>query len=79
MIEGIDSLTSKLNMLATKVIEENAVKVCSNGIKIVQASAKLNCPVNDGELRQSIKTAVRKTDTGAIAECYTNKEHGIYV
>lgn len=49
---------------------------------VVQASAKLNCPVKEnggGELRNSIQTSASVLGGMVTAETFTNKEHAGYV
>lgn len=78
-IEGIKGLDRKLNKLMGPVIEQHMEKAVGNQIKMVQAEAKLGCPVNDGELRNSIRTKVEKRDDYIMGTCYTNKEYGPFV
>ena len=49
-------------------------KAASESIKLVQARAKRNCPVNHGELRDSIYTELEWIADTVTAICYTNKE-----
>ena len=75
MIDGADELKRKLNELAAV----NAAGAVAMGIEKVKAGAKLRCPVNDGELRQSIMSDVYLERDRAIGECYTNKSYAGYV
>lgn len=78
MINGLDELCTKLGRLSA-VSQDMGVKAARRAIKYVQANAKMNCPVNEGELRNSIRTRTYKAEDGATAVCYTNKEYAEYV
>lgn len=77
-IQGLDKLMKKYGTLQT-VADQSVKKAVAQSIKTVQASAVLLCPVNDGELRQSIRTKVGIQDDKVVGSVYTNKEHGAYV
>lgn len=79
MIKGTKSLNNKLNKLADVVAKENIGRATGNAMKIVQAEAKLLCPVNNGELRNSIHTMVEESPDKTVGICYTNKAYGIFV
>lgn len=78
-IEGLDSLNRKLGALADRVIEQEMEKAVGRQTKMVQGKAKLLCPVNDGELRNSIKTMVERREDRITGIVYTNKKHAPYV
>lgn len=78
-IKGLDNLMKKYNSMTGNVTGPGLEKAVGASIKMVQGEAKLLCPVNDGELRQSIKTAVYSQDEKVIGAAYTNKKHGPYV
>lgn len=48
------------------------------GISFVQEAAKSNCPVGDGELRQSIYTDIEDADI-VRGTCFPTAAHGPYV
>lgn len=78
---GADSLIAKCRKLASKQVGDDIVRravlnACKN---VVQAEAKLRAPVNDGELRNSIKVRVKMEGDRAIGEVFTNSDHGSYV
>lgn len=77
MINGMKSLMERIGQYE-KVSLQQAV---GKSIGHVQAAAKENCPVNDGELRSSIFTMVEAESGGwsAIGTCYTNKEYATFV
>lgn len=78
-IEGADSLFRKLNNLEA-VFQSGAVAgAVQRGCMVVQAEAKLLCPVDSGELRNSISTKVDVSNNGVIGKVYTNKEYAPYV
>ncbi|MTK08447.1 MAG: HK97 gp10 family phage protein [Hungatella sp.] len=78
-IKGLDSLMKKYNNMTGNVTGPGLEKAVGASIKMVQGEAKLLCPVNDGELRESIKTSVYSQDEKVIGAAYTNKKHGPYV
>lgn len=75
MIKGAKELDRKLAMLGDISIRTGV----SKGIQHVQGVAKENCPVNDGELKNSILTSVQEQGDSTIGSCYTNKSYGPYV
>ena len=71
-IKGLDNLLGKLDTIQKEqCIQRALTKSCL----IVEAQAKVNCPVDDGQLRQSIGSEV-KGNIGAIG---TNVEYAPYV
>ena len=71
-IEGLDSLVLKLDQLGS---EANIQKFLRKAGAMVEKDAKRNCPVDTGNLRQSITYEV-VDDTCAIG---TNVEYAPYV
>ena len=63
MILGALELEKKLRALSEMALRQGIEK----GISLVQEDAKANCPVYDGELRESIFTEVENKD-GKIRE-----------
>ncbi len=83
-LEGLEHLLIKLNSLSGTVIDNNLPQILDHVNKgIVQAAAKLECPVRGtgggGELRNSIKTTMERRDSKVIAITYTNKQYAAYV
>lgn len=77
-IQNMDRLMAKLNNLETQsyvALKQGVWKAAER----VRAEAVLLCPVNHGELRQSIKSSVRTLDGRIIGTIYTNKEYARYV
>lgn len=72
MIEGLDSLNFKLSLLADPAMAEKFLKKAG---AMVEKDAKRNCPVDTGNLRQSITYEV-VGDTCAVG---TNVEYAPYV
>lgn len=62
-----------------KTAAVNMYDAVSKSIKTVQAEAKTRCPVNDGELRGSIYTAIETGSEKIVGICYTNKKYAPYV
>ena len=74
-IEGLDELQEKLKTLAGGA-NENLKQGLLHGGELVRAEAQANCPVDTGDLRESI--TVEQAD-GTAVTVGTNKEYGIYV
>ena len=75
MILGALELEKKLRALSEMELRQGIEK----GISFVQEDAKANCPVYDGELRESIFTEVEKREDLIRGTCYTNKRYAPYV
>ena len=71
-IKGLDKLLGKLDTIQK---EECIQRALTKSCLMVEAQAKVNCPVDDGQLRQSIGSEV-KGNIGAIG---TNVEYAPYV
>lgn len=78
-INGLDKLMKKYGQLGQQAAGKAMEQAVGASAKLVQGEAKLLCPVNDGELRQSIRTDVEIRDDYVIGSVYTNKKHGPYV
>lgn len=78
-IDGLDKLLAKLNTMPTQIMNEGLEKGVKAACNLVKAEAKLLCPVDKGELRQSIKSSVEKNNTEIIGTVYTNKSYAPYV
>lgn len=76
-VKGADSLNRKLNALQNPT--EAVEKAMRKEIRRVRNAAVMLCPVNHGELRQSIKTDVFQEGKNVIGTCYTNNEYAAYV
>jgi len=59
--------------------EVDLSRCIGKGISFVQESAKANCPVGEGELRDSIYTAVEAKGGNVQGICFTNKKQGSFV
>ena len=71
-IEGLENLINKLDDIEkAEYIQRALTKSCL----MVEAQAKVNCPVDDGQLRQSIGSEVK----GNIGVIGTNVEYAPYV
>ena len=78
-IEGVDNLMNRLNDL-DNLFQSGAIeRAVQRGCMTVQAEAKLLCPVDTGELRNSIMTKVEASGDRVIGKVYTNKEYAPYV
>lgn len=78
-VKGTESLLKKLKTMNEAMQGKIVSKAIAKGCKIVQANAKLLCPVDKGELRNSIMTKVEDTDTRITGKVYTNKKYASYV
>lgn len=77
-VKGIDSLMKKLTELggnANKVLETSIAKQT----KLVQGEAKELCPVDTGDLRQSIVTDIKTGQSKVTGKISTNNEYASYV
>lgn len=78
-IEGVDSLHQRLDNLDAIFRSRDIERAVQRGCMTVQAEAKLLCPVDSGELRNSIMTKVETSNNSVIGKVYTNKEYASYV
>ena len=72
-IKGLDRLFKKLDAAASDAVISKALMNLGGRI---QATAKENCPVDTGQLRDSIIVQSPTPDTVTVG---TNVEHGIFV
>lgn len=54
-------------------------KGVEKGISYVQSAAKLGCPSNTGELRNSIMTSIETEGEAVAGVCWSASEYGMYV
>lgn len=78
-IEGVDNLNRRLDDLDTIFQSRTIERAVQRGCMTVQAAAKRLCPVDSGELRNSIMTKVEVSNNNVIGKVYTNKEYAPYV
>lgn len=78
-IQGLDKLMRKYGELGTRIVNESMENAVNASTKTVQASAKLLCPVNHGELKRNIRTMVQRQDDKTIGVVYNNVPHAMYV
>lgn len=77
-MKGLDELLTTLSGLGGN-IKTSCKKGLERGAKKIQKNAKLLTPVDEGHLRNSIKTKSEITQDGANAQVYTNMEYASYV
>ena len=77
-IKNIDKLAKKLALLGGNV-EETFKRSINNQCRKIQAEAKLLCPGDTGDLRESIKKRVQVANGHVEGIVYTNKEYAAYV
>ena len=79
-VKGTKELLRKLNSISSKAVGVKIIKnAVAKGCHTVQGAAKLLCPVDTGELRNSIVTKVEEKSDRVIGKVYTNKEYAPYV
>ena len=71
-INGLSGLIKKLNKLSNASVRDSLEKSCL----LVETDAKKLCPVDDGQLRQSITSELINNNNGAVG---TNVEYAPYV
>jgi HK97 gp10 family phage protein len=74
-VEGLDRLLKKLDKLGGS-IEQSTQKALLKGGAMFESDAKERCPVDTGELRESIHTEAKDAQTVTVG---TSCEHGVYV
>jgi HK97 gp10 family phage protein len=77
-IKGLDELLATLSGLGGD-IRQACYKGIIRGAKTIQKNAKLLCPVDTGQLRNSIKTRGEIKQDIIKAQVYTNSGHSAYV
>ncbi|MDU5106529.1 MULTISPECIES: HK97-gp10 family putative phage morphogenesis protein [unclassified Clostridium] len=77
-VVGLDSLLKKLNKLGGN-IDEVLTQSIGEQTKLVQGDAKDLCPVDMGDLRNSIKGNVKKYNGRIVGVVSTNSDHAAYV
>lgn len=75
MIIGTLDLNKRFDKLSGVDMESGIRK----GISLVQESAKDNCPIHDGGLRDKIYTEVEENDQVVRGICWPAVEYGMYV
>lgn len=60
-------------------IDSDIKKTMGEAVALVQAAARDNCPVNDGELRQSIAVDIEEEPNKLIGVVFTPKKYAFYV
>jgi len=75
VIIGKESLDRRFEKMSEIDLKQGMAKAIIH----VQTAAKYNCPVHDGELRNSIYTDIQGEGDPVEGICFTNKSHGPYV
>lgn len=76
-VKGLDELLATLSGLGGD-IKQSSLKGGRRGMKKVQKNAKLLCPVETGQLRNSIKEDGEINGDEINCKVYTNSDHAIY-
>lgn len=77
-VVGLDKLLKKLNKLGGNV-EETLYKSIQQQGEFIKGEAKLLCPVDTGDLRQSINKKITKAEGKIVGIIYTNSQYAGYV
>lgn len=77
-IQGLDSLIRKLNQLGGNA-DDCMYRGIGKSMTVIEGDAKDLCPVDKGELRDSIHSDTKKVPQGVKGTCGTNKEYAAYV
>ena len=77
-VVGLESLLNKLNKLGGNV-EETLYNSIAKQTKFIQGEAKELCPVDTGDLRNSIKANTIKNKNEIVGKVHTNMRHSLYV
>lgn len=74
-MDGSRELEDKLKAMS----EFNLRQAVANAIKTVQLAAVSKCPIDTGELRQSIHADITEQEGTVIGTCWTNKAYAPYI
>lgn len=74
---GVDKLTAKLSRMEAELA--NNETTLGNAAEIIRAGCVMECPTNDGELRNSIHTRVDSKGKNKEGVVYTQKKYAQYV
>ncbi len=77
-IEGLDSVIAALEGAVGNLIPASA-KGLEQGLDVVAREAKKSCPVDTGELRNSIRAQVDEYATFVTGEVGSHKDYAVYV
>lgn len=77
-IIGVETLLKRLNSLGGNVEETLYISI-SKQTMLVQGEAKELCPIDTGDLRNSIKTNTKKNKNKIVGSIHTNSDHAAYV
>lgn len=77
-VQNVDKLLRKLKRMDMDV-NDTLAPIMAKQAKFVQGDAKDLCPVDQGQLRNSIRTTTRKSKYKVTALVHTNTEYAAYV
>lgn len=78
-IQGLDDVLAMLENLEAESIIKAARKGLQDGLQDIRSEAQMLCPVDTGQLRNSIKTRTKIKGGELVGEVYTAAEHARYV
>ena len=76
-VNGLDDLITKLTKLSN--VDDELLDICEREVKMIENEAKTLCPVDTGNLRNSISSQVEKTADGVLGVVFTNSEYAQYI
>lgn len=77
-VQNVDKLLRKLKRMDMDV-NDTLAPIMAKQAKFLQGEAKDLCPVDQGQLRNSIRTTTRKSKYKVTALVHTNSEYAAYV
>ncbi len=77
--KGEEELLLKLAQMDSSIRNEIVRKAVLKGAEFIRREAVLLCPVDSGELRNSIMCMVEQNNHETVGTVYTNKEYAPYV
>ncbi len=77
-LNGLDALVKKINRLGGHA-DDALLKGIQKGVELVEGDAKDLCPVDTGDLRNSVYSKVETDQSGIKGKVGTHKEYAPYV
>ena len=78
-LTGLKGVLDRLSGLQTDNLIKEVRIGLQSGLNDIAGEAKMLCPVDTGQLRNSIKTRIRQEGAELVGEVYTAAEHARYV
>ena len=77
-INGVGDVKTKMSKLPAKLMSRVTASM-KTAVLVVEAGAKLNCPVDTGNLRGSIHSKATRAGDSVVGSVYTACEYAPYV